>query len=60
MPGRVLVRAPDGAAVQPKTHFMQDRHDGATAPAAFEALEAGGDVMKILIDCNGQREEGTT
>ena len=21
------------------------------APAAFEALEAGGDVMKILVDC---------
>ena len=23
----------------------------AEAPSAFEALEAGGDVMKILVDC---------
>ncbi len=23
----------------------------AEAPAAFEALEGGGDVMKILVDC---------
>lgn len=27
------------------------------APSAFEALEAGGDVMKILIDCTGPTEE---
>ncbi|MES4909261.1 MULTISPECIES: alcohol dehydrogenase catalytic domain-containing protein [unclassified Streptomyces] len=26
------------------------------APAAFEALEAGGDVMKILVDCTGETE----
>ncbi|HEU5355410.1 MAG TPA: alcohol dehydrogenase catalytic domain-containing protein [Actinocrinis sp.] len=27
--------------------------------SAFEALEAGGDVMKILIDCTHEAEEGT-
>jgi 2-desacetyl-2-hydroxyethyl bacteriochlorophyllide A dehydrogenase len=27
------------------------------APSAFETLEAGGDVMKILIDCAGPSEE---
>ncbi|MEV0198312.1 alcohol dehydrogenase catalytic domain-containing protein [Nonomuraea sp. NPDC050691] len=26
------------------------------APAAFEALEAGGDVMKILVDCTGDAQ----
>ncbi|MEU3782060.1 alcohol dehydrogenase catalytic domain-containing protein [Streptomyces sp900129855] len=26
------------------------------APAAFEALEAGGDVMKILVDCTDEAE----
>ena len=24
------------------------------APAAFEALESGGDVMKILVDCTDE------
>ncbi|WP_340383923.1 alcohol dehydrogenase catalytic domain-containing protein [Streptomyces sp. SS7] len=27
------------------------------APAAFEALEGGGDVMKILVDCAGEAQE---
>ncbi|MGW3136961.1 zinc-dependent alcohol dehydrogenase [Streptomyces sp. NPDC001139] len=27
------------------------------APAAFEALEGGGDVMKILVDCTGEAQE---
>ena len=27
------------------------------APAAFEALEAGGDVMKILVDCTDEAQE---
>lgn len=27
------------------------------APSAFEALEAGGDVMKILVDCTDEAEE---
>ncbi|WP_328675036.1 zinc-dependent alcohol dehydrogenase [Streptomyces sp. NBC_00343] len=27
------------------------------APSAFEALEAGGDVMKILVDCGNDRAE---
>jgi threonine dehydrogenase-like Zn-dependent dehydrogenase len=26
------------------------------APAAFEALEGGGDVMKILVDCTTDTE----
>jgi threonine dehydrogenase-like Zn-dependent dehydrogenase len=29
------------------------------APAAFEALEAGGDVMKILVDCADTTEDTT-
>ncbi|MGW0707844.1 zinc-dependent alcohol dehydrogenase [Streptomyces sp. NPDC002643] len=29
----------------------------AEAPSAFEALEAGGDVMKILVDCTDKAEE---
>ena len=29
----------------------------AEAPSAFEALEAGGDVMKILVDCIDKAEE---
>ncbi|MDH6621478.1 threonine dehydrogenase-like Zn-dependent dehydrogenase [Streptomyces sp. SAI-135] len=27
------------------------------APAAFEALEGGGDVMKILVDCTTDTDE---
>ncbi|MFJ9120208.1 zinc-binding dehydrogenase [Streptomyces sp. NPDC102394] len=27
------------------------------APAAFKALEGGGDVMKILVDCTGEAQE---
>ncbi|MGK3940014.1 alcohol dehydrogenase catalytic domain-containing protein [Streptomyces caeruleatus] len=29
------------------------------APAAFEALEGGGDVMKILVDCTDHAQEST-
>jgi threonine dehydrogenase-like Zn-dependent dehydrogenase len=29
------------------------------APAAFEALEGGGDVMKILVDCTDEAQEAT-
>jgi 2-desacetyl-2-hydroxyethyl bacteriochlorophyllide A dehydrogenase len=29
------------------------------APAAFEALEGGGDVMKILVDCTGDAQGAT-
>jgi threonine dehydrogenase-like Zn-dependent dehydrogenase len=28
------------------------------APSAFEALEAGGDVMKILVDCTTETQGG--
>ncbi|MFD9121682.1 zinc-binding dehydrogenase [Streptomyces bottropensis] len=31
----------------------------AEAPAAFEALEAGGDVMKILVDCTDTTDDTT-
>ncbi|MFF9808389.1 zinc-binding dehydrogenase [Streptomyces coeruleorubidus] len=31
----------------------------AQAPAAFEALEGGGDVMKILVDCTDDAQGGT-
>ncbi|GGN10304.1 zinc-dependent alcohol dehydrogenase [Streptomyces fuscichromogenes] len=30
------------------------------APSAFEALEGGGDVMKILVDCGNDTEEART
>lgn len=30
------------------------------APAAFEALEGGGDVMKILVDCTDDSTETDT